>query len=160
MECKPNYYTNPAFCQQSEFCPPQKRALSPQGSVRHSPVGAQTAHVVFDNSLSDLNPEECVDNIEEQEFYEEVIVDDNGFIKGKKFVVVAQNNEGQKYIQVPQEERKGSRYGSTQQIHYNQNQRMRYEYIPMQEQEPRFRSTPKKSPLEEHVEIVPGVIHR
>ncbi|CAG9764906.1 unnamed protein product [Ceutorhynchus assimilis] len=175
MDVKPNYYSNPAFCQQSEYYH-QKRALSPQGSVRQSPVGAQTSHVVFDNSLSEIhdNPEELVDNIEEQEFYEEVIVDNNGFIKGKKFVVVAQNNEGQKYIQLPQEERKGSRYGSTQQIHYNspknpplQNQNSRYEYIPLQEQDPRCmpdalaRSTPKKSQmLEEHVEIVPGIVHR
>jgi len=152
MDANPNYYTNPAFCQQSEFYPP-KRALSPQGSIRHSPVGAQTSHSVFDNSLTDFQ-DELVDNIEEQEFYEEVIVDDNGFIKGKKFVVVAQNNEGQKYIQLPQKQ--GSRYGSTQQVQPSKVQKSRYEYIPMKQQDPKF----VPSARQEHVEVAPGVVHR
>ncbi|XP_066249152.1 uncharacterized protein spdo [Euwallacea similis] len=159
MDPQPNFYTNPAFCQQSEFVP-QNRALSPQRNIRQSPVGAQTSHQVFDNSLSDLqgNP----DHIEEQEFYEEVIVDDQGFIKGKKVVVVAQNNEGQKYIQGTQHERQGSRYGSTQ-YHPPKSQKSRYEYIPMREQQDMRsvpRSTPKKSLIQEHVEVAPGVVHR
>ncbi|XP_076259527.1 sanpodo [Rhynchophorus ferrugineus] len=172
MEVKPGFYSNPAFCQQSEFYT-QKGQLSPQRSVRQSPVGAQTSHVVFDNSLSDIHPEECVDNIEEQEFYEEVIVDDKGFIKGKQVVVVAQNQEGKKYIQVPQEEKKGTRYGTVQQTQYNspqslpnQSQKNRYEYIPMQQQQEKIaitRSQSKRIPRkvqEEHVEVVPGVVHR
>ncbi|XP_050296635.1 uncharacterized protein LOC126736360 [Anthonomus grandis grandis] len=169
MEPKPNYYSNPAFCQQSEYLP-QKRALSPQRDHRLSPIGAQSSHVVFDNSLSEIHDnleEDQGDNIEEQEFYEEVIVDKNGFIQGKKFVVVAQNNEGQKYIQVPQEDKKGSRYGSSQQIHHytlpkSPTRQNRYEYIPMQEQDPRVvKSSPKQKQVrEEHVEVVPGIVHR
>lgn len=105
MEVKPNFYSNPAFCQNSEFAngrPP--RALSPQGSIRQSPVGAQTIPRILDTSIgnSPNYPEEV--GLQEQEFYEEVVVDNNGFITDKKFVVVAQNNEGRKYIQVPHED--------------------------------------------------------
>ncbi|XP_018575982.1 uncharacterized protein LOC108914616 [Anoplophora glabripennis] len=125
MATKKNYYTNPAFCQQSEFYngqrPPQP--LSPRGSIRQSPVGAQTPHRVLDNS-----------GVQEQEFYEEVVVDDQGFIKEKKFVIVAQNNEGR-----------------------NKNQNHRYEYIPMQEHDCRYsKTTPKKQQVQKEVEVLPG----
>lgn len=169
MEVKPGYYSNPAFCQQSEFYSQQR----PAGSVRRSPVGAQTNHVVFDTSLGEIQreeEEECVDNVEEQEFYEEVIVDDKGFIKGKKFVVVAQNQEGRKYIQSPQEETlKGSRYGHIQETQYSTANHIavpksRCEYIPMQEQDVKLkRSNSRRSPVriqEERVEVAPGIIHR
>nr|CAI5831603.1 unnamed protein product [Callosobruchus analis] len=107
MASKQNYYSNPAFCQQSEFVGAPPRALSPQGSIRQSPVGAQTIPKVHDTSFV----ENDADEVQEQEFYEEVVVDDQGFITDKKVVVVAQNNEGKKYIQVSQnEDRYGSRY--------------------------------------------------
>ncbi|ERL89899.1 hypothetical protein D910_07258 [Dendroctonus ponderosae] len=153
MEAKPHYYSNPAFCQQSEFF--TQRALSPQRSLRQSPVGAQTSHAHLD---------EPPDRIEEQEFYEEVIVDDQGFIKGKKVVVVAQNNEGQKYIQAPQSDRHNVRYGSMQHIQHCAPKSVplrqpRYEYIPMQEQDARPKASSKQL-FQERVEIAPGVIHR
>ncbi|KAG5867313.1 hypothetical protein JTB14_025931 [Gonioctena quinquepunctata] len=53
------------------------------------------------SSLQGSPDPELEEGLEEQEFYEEVVVDAKGFITDKKFVVVAQNNEGKKYIQVP-----------------------------------------------------------
>lgn len=103
MEVRRNFYSNPAFCQQSEYSNTKSpRALSPQGSIRQSPVGAQTIPRILDTSV-DTNssfPEEV--GLQEQEFYEEVVVDHEGYITEKKFVVIAQNNEGRKYIKVPQ----------------------------------------------------------
>lgn len=97
-----SYYSNPAFCQQSEF------ANGRPGNTRQSPLGALNPPRVLDPNK---NPEEEV--LEEQEFYEEVVVDDKGFITDKKFVVVAQNTEGKKYIQNPQpNEKTASRYGT------------------------------------------------
>ncbi|CAG9838345.1 unnamed protein product [Diabrotica balteata] len=172
MAKNPNSYLNPAFCQQSEYSnnyPP--RVLSPK-SVRHSPVGAQCIPQNVDqvggrNDIQHI--EEC---LEEQEFYEEVLVDDKGFITDKKFVVVAQNNEGKKYIQIPpnedrygsrygfsqSEERKGARYGlpTPTKPKLTRSQSQRYEYIQMQEQ----KITPKKPQYHEDVEVSPGRVHR
>ncbi|KAJ8944923.1 hypothetical protein NQ318_013071 [Aromia moschata] len=109
MATAPNYYNNPAFCQQSEFHNNgQPRALSPQGCVRYSPVGAQTVHRVLDTSSREgrTNPALDEDDVQEQEFYEEVVVDDEGFITEKS-------------------ERVESKL--------NRNQSRRYEYIPMQQ---------------------------
>lgn len=66
-----NYYSNPAFTQQSEFYNGK-----PLSHVRQSPVGAQTIQ---------YNEEEY----DEQEFYEEMLVDDSGIIKQKKVLVVS-----------------------------------------------------------------------
>ncbi|CAH0551976.1 unnamed protein product [Brassicogethes aeneus] len=134
-------YTNSAFCQNSEFLNGQ-RALSPGRNIRQPPVGAQTPLRILDTSFSEDKDEE---EYEEQEFYEEMLVDDEGVIQGKQLVVVAQNMDGKKYIQVPQKDdnRQGGRYGLPVQnrpqineaikikpkIHQNQ----RYEYIPMQD---------------------------
>lgn len=183
MAAKKNYYTNPAFCQQSEFYNGQP--LSAHGNIRQSPVGAQTPHRVLDSSVCDDGKTCAIDEegVQEQEFYEEVVVDDQGFIKEKKFVIVAQNNEGRKYIQVPQiddnrqgsryalppseENKQGSRYGVPQQINYetkspenkpSKNQNHRYEYIPMQEHDNRYSS--KKCQIQEEVEVAPGRVHR
>lgn len=191
MATKKNYYTNPAFCQQSEFVNGQRptQPLSPRGSVRQSPVGAQTQHRVLDSSVCDDGKTYAIDEegVQEQEFYEEVVVDDQGFIKEKKFVIVAQNNDGRKYIQVPQsdenrhgsryalppneEGRQGGRYGVPHQANYEpkpsenkpgKNQNHRYEYIPMQEHDNRYstKTTPKKCQIQEDVEVVPGRVHR
>ncbi|KAJ8980141.1 hypothetical protein NQ317_014635 [Molorchus minor] len=183
MATTPKYYSNPAFCQQSEFTngqrPPQ--AISPQGSVRYSPVGAQTIHRVLDTSACEgrENPALDEDCVEEQEFYEEVLVDDKGFITDKKFVIVAQNNEGKKYIQAPQsergkegsrygvpqnEERPGSRYSVPQQITYEptkssetSSKNQRYEYIPMQIQDKCI--TPRQSPIKKQQEEMRANVH-
>lgn len=75
-----NYYTNPAFCQQSEFYEAQLKAkgISPtrRQTPRQSPVGANVD----------------AENYEEQEFYEEMLVDDSGFVKRKNLVVVTSPN--------------------------------------------------------------------
>ncbi|KAK9886650.1 hypothetical protein WA026_017571 [Henosepilachna vigintioctopunctata] len=127
-----NYYTNPAFSQQSEFYNYQNKKLhKSQISLRQSPVGAQTPHKILDNSMCDdtnLN-----DTYEEQDFYEEVLVDDSGVIKGKKIVIVSQNqNEGRSYIQSQQNlsrEVEVTYTASEERIAKKQ----RYEYIPMKE---------------------------
>ncbi|CAH1117350.1 unnamed protein product [Phaedon cochleariae] len=174
MTTKKNSYSNPAFCQQSEFQngrPPN--VSSPQGSVRRSPLGALTIPKVSD----------IEEGLGEQEFYEEVVVDAEGFITDKKFVVVAQNNEGKKYIQVPQsEDRLGSRYGlpptedpkqgsryappqfRQKEAKITRTQSMRYEYIQMQEQDSRMatlKTTPRKIRYHDDMEITPSSrVHR
>lgn len=101
---KQGSYTNPAFCQQSEFF--DSRCKSPQR--RQSPVGAQTVHIL-DTSIRSIQEEplpprpstansvrshyEVEECDEEQEFYEEMIVDDRGAIQEKKFVVVHQQHQ-------------------------------------------------------------------
>ncbi|XP_057655966.1 uncharacterized protein LOC130893686 [Diorhabda carinulata] len=173
MATKQNFYLNPAFCQQSEIAnnyPP--RVLSPK-NVRHSPVGAQCIPQNIDQGPRRSDIQQIDECLEEQEFYEEVLVDDKGFITDKKFVVVAQNNEGKKYIQVPQnDDRYGSRYGLSQSddrkgARYGvptptkpklaRSQSQRYEYIQMQEQN----VTPKKQiQYHEELEVSPGRVHR
>ncbi|XP_063907853.1 uncharacterized protein Spdo [Zophobas morio] len=91
-----NYYSNPAFSQQSEFYNGKPLSQIVQ-NVRQSPVGAQSHY-----------HEECYD---EQEFYEEMLVDDCGVVKEKKVLVVSS----------PGEER------------IEAKTKPRYEYIPMQE---------------------------
>ncbi|CAG9860770.1 unnamed protein product [Phyllotreta striolata] len=167
MATNTNFYTNPAFCQQSEYPP---RVLSPK-NVRQSPVGAQC---VTQNRESGTSRSRVIEeHLEEQEFYEEVLVDDKGFITDKKFVVVAQNNEGKKYIQVPQNEDKhGSRYGLVSQFDdrkgaryglpaakpkLTRSQSQRYEYIQMQEQN----TSPTRRPhYLEDVDVSPARFHR
>lgn len=88
-QTKQNYYTNPAFCQKSEYYPnerstsPRTRALSPER--RHPPVGAQKpSQVEHYNSPPKVVPkprtlprkpvQKTYDNDEE---YEEMLVDDS-----------------------------------------------------------------------------------
>ncbi|XP_044745534.1 uncharacterized protein LOC123307338 [Coccinella septempunctata] len=126
-----NYYTNPAFCQQSEFYNYQNEIHSrTQISPRKPPIGAQTAHRVLDHSVHDLNHN---DSYEEQDFYEEMVIDDAGIVKEKKIVVVSQTqNEGRKYIQSQQnlaKECEVTYSASEERVARNH----RYEYIPMTE---------------------------
>ncbi|XP_023014817.2 sanpodo [Leptinotarsa decemlineata] len=158
MANKQNFYTNPAFCQKSELPQHPPRALSPRGDIRQSPLGAQTVYHHKDSQNPDVEA-----GLQEQEFYEEVVVDDKGFITDKKFVVVAQNNEGKKYIQVPQSEAsQGSRYGLPQPVKAKEtklvrSQSQRYEYIQMQEQD----VTPRKKQYREETAVAPPArIHR
>lgn len=69
-----NYYTNPAFCQQSEF---YNRSPQKKQTPRQSPIGANVYSVC-----------EVKQDYEEQEFYEEMLVDDSGKVKRKNMVVV------------------------------------------------------------------------
>ncbi|XP_018327725.1 uncharacterized protein LOC108738691 [Agrilus planipennis] len=187
-----HYYSNPAFCQQSEFVnissksPP--RALSPQRSLRQSPVGAHSPgelqevpvtinggtklttsngrYVCYgDNNvnISTLSPKQDNDeDFEEQEFYEEMTVDDNGLVKKKKVVVVSnhldvKNGNGQsyRYVRVPDNNvNVNNNFQSRQNVPANRRsyaqmsytdddivnsnstlQKNRYEYIPMKGRE-------------------------
>ncbi|XP_022899685.1 uncharacterized protein [Onthophagus taurus] len=117
-----NYYSNPAFCQQSEYFQ-QQRCKSPQRTIRQSPVGAQTKMRVLDTSVNTIQ-DDFIDGYEEQEFYEEMLVDGNGLVTEKKVVVVSS----------PQE-----KYHQKHRYEYIDDgldeKKKRYEYIPMRRQE-------------------------
>lgn len=157
-----NYYSNPAFCQQSEYYPgpksPQRalspirqhsqRALSPhrpQINVRQPPVGAQSTHSILDTSIHSIHddPKDSSEgSYEEQEFYEEMLVDDTtGVVQQKKFLVVSTEQQTPRKLQPNQQSRplppqimSGSRYGAVPtQEEALRNQKNRYEYVPMQD---------------------------
>lgn len=133
-----NYYTNPAFCQKSEYYAidgsNNRKGLSPvksEKSARQSPLGAQT--VIHNSELSPLRKTLHVDdddNEYEQEFYEEMLVDDTGYVQEKKILVISS----------PQKETthqtNGGRYASPPMIidnnYHQQQNKSRYEYIPVQ----------------------------
>ncbi|GJQ76508.1 hypothetical protein Trydic_g2214 [Trypoxylus dichotomus] len=136
-----NFYTNPAFCQQSEYYNPhqqqqQQNCRSPPRpktvSVRHPPVGAQTRIRIRDGDNENGN-----DCYEEQEFYEEMIVDDSGLIKEKKLVIVSSAQENSyspnhRYEYIDDDvDKKVNRY---EQIQQNKD-KPRCEYIPLKRQE-------------------------
>lgn len=114
-----NYYTNPAFCQQSEFYDGQLRAkgTSPtrRQTPRQSPVGANVD----------------AENYEEQEFYEEMLVDDSGLVKRKNLVVVTSpNNDGRNVKNSAQVSRSPSvRYAPVDTHRYEEITGGRYEEI-------------------------------
>ncbi|KAB0804275.1 hypothetical protein PPYR_01245 [Photinus pyralis] len=107
-----NYYTNPAFCQNSEYynnyplttSPSPIKNLSPTRNyrnVRQSPVGAlspsrttdNTYHNLHDNLPPKPGPKPIKFNCDnedyhEQNFYEEMLVDGNGTVKRKKLVIL------------------------------------------------------------------------
>lgn len=86
-----NYYTNPAFCQQSEFYRAKGTSPTRRQTPRQSPVGANFQTLVSE----DVNVNRDTEDYEEQEFYEEMLVDDSGFVKRKNLVVVTSpNNDG------------------------------------------------------------------
>lgn len=152
-----NYYSNPAFCQQSEFYNGQLivKGTSPtrRQTPRQSPVGANVE----------------AENYEEQEFYEEMLVDDSGFVKRKNLVVVTSpNNEGRNVSRSPSvryapvgthryEEITGGRYeeiqdsGDIANVEYTVNARKkcndRYEYISVPQEE--RQASPKRVHREE-----------
>lgn len=138
------YYSNPTFCQQSEFYNVQ-RCKSPNGNssnvnssivnssnvkdIRQSPLGAQA---VRKNSESDSS-----NSYEEQEFYEEMLVDDRGLVQEKKIVILS---SPKRYMTIPQNEdeikpetykEKGKYLSGTEET----TTKNRYEYIPLQQSE-------------------------
>lgn len=116
-----HYYANPAFSQQSEFYNGKPLSQINGGGVRRSPVGAQTQY--FEKQDEDFD---------EQEFYEEMLVDDSGVIKEKKVVVVSSPGHD-RYESIPPKPPKS-----------------RYEYIPMQEHGGRvYQTSPKRYALVE-----------
>lgn len=160
MANTPNFYTNPAFCQQSEFYhiqaqqQQQKVLVSPQRNPRQSPVGAQTTHRIVDPTVRNHPNEGCY----EQEFYEEVLVDDTGLITQKKIVVVAQDNDGKKYIQndnkrPPLPARYGTQLSRHESIKSMDVRKHRYEYIPMKEQSP-TKKIEQKTDVQHRYEVI------
>lgn len=128
-----NYYTNPAFCQNSESYSVEggRRALSParsEKSARQSPLGAQTT--IHNSEFSQFRETVRADNNDdeyEQEFYEEMLVDDTGFVQQKKILVISSPHKE------TTQQRSGSRYAPVvYDNNYQQQNKPRYEYIPAQ----------------------------
>lgn len=127
-----NYYSNPAFCQQSEFYNYHNDIHSrTQISPRKPPIGAQAPHRTIDRSVHEDHNHN--DSYVEQDFYEEMLIDDTGAVKEKKIVVVSQTqNEGRKYIQSQQNLARNcdATYSTSDET---VSRKHRYEYIPMTE---------------------------
>lgn len=122
-----NYYANPAFSQQSEFYNSTTGIQSQQhhSTIRQSPVGAQTPLHYRDVVTTNNDVEPLCD---EQEFYEEMLVDDStGIVKEKKFVVISSPINDSRNHHHQQSSSVLVRGGTNQ-------SNCRYEYIPMQEQ--------------------------
>ncbi|KAF5275054.1 hypothetical protein FQA39_LY06991 [Lamprigera yunnana] len=188
-----NYYSNPAFCQQSEFYnytlrssrSPQKIATR-NHNARQSPVGAlsplRSIDSNFEHGHRNLPPklgpkpklESQNDNYEEQSFYEEMLVDGNGFVKKKKLVVVptVDNRNGNlspRYQHVqddnyqcqnkhPEQRNNGNRYAV---MPIDRNHQNRYEYIQYQRDNVNCNQSPtKKEYQEESYELGHRSVHR
>ncbi|KAF5274126.1 hypothetical protein FQR65_LT04524 [Abscondita terminalis] len=196
-----NFYSNPAFCQQSEFYNnyPLRTSISPRKnivrshSVRQSPVGALSPSHSSDNNNENLQdnlppkpgpkPSKLDDSYQEQSFYEEMLVDDNGFIKKKKVVIIpavdnnkngnfsppryqrVSNDNYQCQNRYSEERQNGNRYALVPaddkvQINTN-NQKNRYEYIQYQQGYSNYNQSPsKKAYLEESYELGHRSVHR
>ncbi|KAF2900226.1 hypothetical protein ILUMI_05961 [Ignelater luminosus] len=195
-----NYYSNPAFCQQSEFynyslCKSPGKSLSPQRNqsqtwIRQSPVGAQSPVRVSDNNSQNVRdlppkpgpkPAKYISNNEqyqEQDFYEEMIVDDTGFVKQKKIVIVSSSNDNKngnsRYACVPQndnqiqQQNNGNRYAVIPSVidedlsrNHVTNQKNRYEYIQIQKQDTNHNQPISKNDYhEEEFELGNRRVHR
>lgn len=153
-----NYYTNPAFCQKSEFYPqdyPVQRALSPER--RHSPVGAQKPNQIETYSTLPIQipiptkRRNTTKQIEDEE-YEEMLVDDGmspkqdnqDQINGNRTFNRNGNEENQLRYSVASVDEVENR---------SRSPKNRYEYIPMREQ-------PQKLMKQEETEVKPGRTHR
>lgn len=151
------FYSNPAFCQQSEYYTEEHRALSPVRSdisVRQSPLGAQTPVHILDTSIQSVREEPLLPKPKirqkndeyEQEFYEEMLVDDTGYIQEKKILVISSPYKEQKNVSNTRTESKYIPIALEE--NYPRN-KARYEYIPTKSQLP-----------QEHVITSPGRVHR
>lgn len=160
-----NYYTNPAFSQQSEFyntrrspgrnlsSPAQsqqresparglspRRALSPARPLspqRQPPVGAQSPRRLVENASR---------SYEEQDFYEEMLVDGEGYVKQQKLIVVPSSGsvpyqQQHRYAVISGDEdgEDDDGDGDCETNGNSRYQKNRYEYIPMN-------ATPTSSP--------------
>ena len=143
-----NYYANPGFCQQSEFydtsptrivTPPRNvNYVKRSASLRRSPVGALSKTRTLETPPQcernmAKNFKEQRGNYEEQEFYEELIVDNNGKVREKKFVVVSSpgdNARSKEYVRNHRYEYIDDDYEGN--VRHVKN---RYEYIPMTHQD-------------------------
>lgn len=162
-------YSNPAFSMQSEA---YRWKTSPSKQTpRQSPVGANVSFSCEEKPIPGPKPKKYVqeENYDEQDFYEEMLVDDSGVVKCKKLVVVTSPNGTMKhqamnvrYAEMQTSQRKmqhryemipDDRYEETEDNHnvvYIQENngnhpRNRYDYIPVQQEEMRsIPSSPSK----------------
>lgn len=154
-------YANPAFCMQSEYYR-WKTSPNKKQTPRQSPVGANVSVLCEEKPVPGPKPKRYVQNEEydEQDFYEEMLVDDSGVVKCKKLVVVTSPNQqgvlsGSRYAEIQgnvqrcthrYEEIPDDRYeeaennGNVVYLQANGNNRNRYEYIQVPQEE--IRSAP------------------
>lgn len=171
-QARPNYYTNPAFCQKSEFSAqeyatsPRQRALSPER--RHPPVGAQKPiHVEQYPPKPGPKPRPLPrkpDNYEEEEVYEEMLVDDSTCSPSRRKDVDNYENEDQtngnrQYYENGNGIKSQGRYTMVSNTE-GRSPKSRYEYIPMQEQVVRGQKVVKRVINQEDIEITAGKVHR
>lgn len=172
-----HYYSNPAFCQKSEYYPqdatsPRQRTLSPER--RQSPVGAQKPTQVENyNSPPRVGPKprtlprkNIKQTYNEPEF-EEMLVDDTPISpQRKKEIDNYQNDDhtnGNNTYTYNGNEDNTRRYTIIQaeEEYIDEPKKSRYEYIPMQEQGMRPQKVIRKSLInQEEVEIAAGRFHR
>lgn len=179
-----NYYSNPAFCQQSEYYPkelsisPRQRALSPER--RHPPIGAQKPFQTENYNTPPkgvakprIIPRKTAQkSFEDEEEFEEMLVDETRVSSVKKntqevdnYMSEDQQNGNRQFVYINGNEKeviqtKKGRYAIVKvdedYIEEPHSPKSRYEYIPMQEQPLRTQRIVKK---QEEVEIN-GRLHR
>lgn len=161
-------YTNPAFSMQSE-CYRWKTSPSKKQTPRQSPVGANVSFTCEEKPVPGPKPKKYAqdENYDEQDFYEEMLVDDCGVVKCKKLVVVTSpsgpvnHQQSVRYAEMQNNERQIHRYEKISDDRYEEtendsnvvyiqetgnNSRNRYDYIPVQQEEVRLVScSPKRS---------------
>lgn len=186
-----NYYTNQAFCQKSECYDDQQRGFSPErryppigaykpspqeiyhqrgsGNVNLPPLGPKPK-IVRSNSIAVQNTNNrniqivrshSNGNLDDQEYYEDVLVNDpldvsngNGVKYERNIVKTSSPNTKTRYavIQTQQEEV----------LLESRSPKHRYEYIPMQEQPNGYPSSPRKKMVrpQEETEVNQRRMHR
>lgn len=143
-----HYYTNPAFCQKSEYYPsdpPRQRALSPER--RHPPIGAQKPSQIEVYSpvkgiaKPRIIPRKTLQKNDEQ--FEEMLVDDTPLSPKTIDNDNIEQNGNRQYTLINGNEHevihtKKGRYAivklDEEYVEESNSPKSRYEYIPMQEQ--------------------------
>lgn len=127
-----------------------KTSPNKKQTPRQSPVGANVSFSCEEKPIPGLKPKKYVqnENYDEQDFYEEMLVDDCGVVKCKKLVVVTspngttthQQNRRQvhRYEKIPNDNRCEETEDNDNVVYIQENgnnPRNRYEYIPVQQEE-------------------------
>ncbi|KAK5647797.1 hypothetical protein RI129_002689 [Pyrocoelia pectoralis] len=188
-----NYYSNPAFCQKSEYynnytltSTSPRNSLSPSRNyrnIRQSPLGALSPSRTTDNTYHNLHDNlppkpgpkptkfNCDnDNYQEQNFYEEMLVDGNGTVKRKKLVILQSpdsingNYDAPNLQWINSERQNGNRYAVVPTQNDLQNHarspKSRYEYVHIQQNSNSQPSPNKKEYAQESYELGHRRIHR